>query len=162
MDLITTIMPVVTKDLPISPRFTPYGFLSRCITTRQPVVEFYLLTFPRFSLRKKEHKSYFGKNRTHDFRTSRCAGYLLPGRLLGRRADLIHHLSNNRSSAGMIGCYMRSDISLQYSFIQSIVVVVVVVVVFTLKTVLTSIQYPSLSYSSRQRNEFRWSQTNPK
>ena len=34
--------------------------------------------------------------------------------------------------------------------------VVVVVVVFTLKTVLTSIQYPSLSYSSRQRNEFPW------
>ena len=28
-------------------------------------------------LRKKEHKSYFGKNRTHDFRISRCAGYLL-------------------------------------------------------------------------------------
>ena len=24
-----------------------------------------------------EHKSYFGKNRTHDFRKSRCAGYLL-------------------------------------------------------------------------------------
>ena len=41
------------------------------------MVEFYLLTFPRFSLRKKEHKSYFGKNRTHDFRTSRCADYLL-------------------------------------------------------------------------------------
>ena len=37
-------------------------------------------------------------------------------------------------------------------------VVVVVVVVFTLKTVLTSIQYPSLSYSSRQINEFPWSQ----
>ena len=56
-------------------------FLSRCnfstLTTRQPMVEFYLLTFPRFPLRKKEHKSYFGKNRTHDFRTSRCAGYLL-------------------------------------------------------------------------------------
>ena len=52
-------------------------FLSRCkfstLTTRQPMVEFYLLTFPRFPLRKKEHKSYFGKNRTHDFRTSRCA-----------------------------------------------------------------------------------------
>ena len=46
-------------------------------TTRQPMVEFYLLTFPRFPLRKKEHKSYFGKNRTHDFRTSRCAAYLL-------------------------------------------------------------------------------------
>ena len=70
------------KDLPISPRFTPYNFLSRCkfstLTTRQPImVEFYLLTSPRFPLRKKEHKSYFGKNRTHDFRTSRCAGYLL-------------------------------------------------------------------------------------
>ena len=82
MDLIITILPVVTKDLPISPRFTPYNFLSRCkfstLTTRQPtMVEFYLLTFPRFPLRKKEHKSYFGKNRTHDFRTSRCAGYLL-------------------------------------------------------------------------------------
>ena len=81
MDLIITILPVVTKDLPISPRFTPYNFLSLCkfstLTTRQPLVEFYLLTFPHFPLRKKEHKSYFGKNRTHDFRTSRCAGYLL-------------------------------------------------------------------------------------
>ena len=58
------------------------NFLSRCkfstLTTRQPMVEFYVLTFPRFPLRKKEHKSYFGKNRTHDFRTtSRCAAYLL-------------------------------------------------------------------------------------
>ena len=26
MDLIMTILPVVTKDLPISPRFTPYDF----------------------------------------------------------------------------------------------------------------------------------------
>ena len=56
-------------------------FLSRCkfstLTTRQPMIGFYLLTFPRFPLRKKEHKSYFGKNRTHDFRTSRCAAYLL-------------------------------------------------------------------------------------
>ena len=146
MDLIITILLVVTKDLPISPRFTPYNFLiqpeygemsrltrdgtaepvsrdqilrhargqgniifpcsadheqdwqpypvdpysaicddhthtSRCkfstLTTRQPMVEFYFLTFPRFPLRKKEHKSYFGKNRTPDFRTSRCAGYLL-------------------------------------------------------------------------------------
>ena len=79
MDLIITILPVVTKDLPISPRFTP--FLSRCkfstLTTRKLMVEFYFLTFPRFPLRKKEHKSYFGKNRTHELRTSRCAGYLL-------------------------------------------------------------------------------------
>ena len=81
MDFIITILPVVTKDLPIAPRFTPYDFLSRCkfstLTTREPIVEFYLLTFPRFPLRRKEHKSYFGKNRTHDFHTSRCAGYLL-------------------------------------------------------------------------------------
>ena len=28
-------------------------------------------------LRKEEHKSYFGKNRTHDFRTGRCAVYPL-------------------------------------------------------------------------------------
>ena len=65
MDLIIiTTLPVVTKDLPISPRFTPY------LTTRQPMLEFYLLTFPRFPLRKKEHNAmtYFvGKNRTHDF-----------------------------------------------------------------------------------------------
>ena len=39
--------------------------------------EFYLLTFLRFPLRKKEHKTYFGKDRTHDFRTSKCADYLL-------------------------------------------------------------------------------------
>ena len=81
MDLVITILPVVTKDLSISPWFTPYDFLSRCrfsnLTTHQPMVELYLLTFPRFPLRKKEHKSYFGKNRTHDFRTSRCAAYLL-------------------------------------------------------------------------------------
>ena len=44
------------------------------------MVEFCLLTFSRFPLllrKKKEHKSCFDKNRTHDFRTSRCAGYLL-------------------------------------------------------------------------------------
>ena len=36
----------VTTDLPISPRFTPYDFLSRCkfsdLITRQPMVEFLL------------------------------------------------------------------------------------------------------------------------
>ena len=41
------------------------------------MVEFYLLTFLRFPLRKKVHRSYFAKNRTHDFRTSRFADYLL-------------------------------------------------------------------------------------
>ena len=102
MDLIITILPVVTKDLPISPRFTPYNFLSRCkfstlLTTRQTMVEFYLLTFPRFPLRKKKHKSYFGKNRTHDFRTSRCAAYLLDHsgdeRQRLRRQNLLWHFN---------------------------------------------------------------------
>ena len=78
MGLIITILPVVTKDLPISPRF----ILSRCkfsnlLTCQLIMVEFYFLTFPRFPLRKKEHQSYFGKNRTHNFRTSRCVGYIL-------------------------------------------------------------------------------------
>ena len=42
------------------------------------MVEFYLTHVPTLSVTKeREHKSYFGKNRTHDFRTSRCAGYLL-------------------------------------------------------------------------------------
>ena len=60
MDLILTILPLITKGLPISPRLPPYCFLSRHklsnFTTRQLMVEFYLLTFPRFPLRKKEHK----------------------------------------------------------------------------------------------------------
>ena len=55
MDLIITILPVVTKDLPISPRFTPYEFLSRCkfsnLTARQPMVEFYLTHVPTVSAR---------------------------------------------------------------------------------------------------------------
>ena len=49
----------------LSPVHALHFFLSRCkfstLTTHQPMVEFYLLTFLRFPLRKKEHKSYFGK-----------------------------------------------------------------------------------------------------
>ena len=77
MDLIITILPLVTKDLPSLPgsRLTIF-YRDASSALLQLVNEFYLLTFPRFPIRKKEHKSYFGKNRTHDFRTSRCAGYL--------------------------------------------------------------------------------------
>ena len=81
-------------------------FLSRCkfstLTTRQPMVEFYLLTFPRFPLRKKEHKSYFGKNRTHDFRTSRCAVYLLDhsGDERLRRINLLTSVPSISASTG--------------------------------------------------------------
>ena len=49
------ILPVDTKDLPISPRFSPYIFSSRCnfstSTTRRPMAEFYLLAFSRFPVR---------------------------------------------------------------------------------------------------------------
>ena len=96
MDLIITILPVVTKDLPISPRFTPYDFLPRCkfsnLTTCQLMVEFYLLTFPRFPLRKKEHKSYFGANRTHDFRVCR-----LPNSPLGRQLHVCNCCSHRNA-----------------------------------------------------------------
>ena len=80
MSLIITILPVVvTKDFPISPRFTPYDFLSRGkfskFTTRQPImmVEFYFFKFPRFPLRKKEHKFFFKLVRI-ELTTSALAG----------------------------------------------------------------------------------------
>ena len=53
-----TILPMVTKDLPISPRFSSYEVLWRfkfsTLTTRQPMVELYLLAFSRFPLRTTE------------------------------------------------------------------------------------------------------------
>ena len=66
MDLILTILPVVTKDLPISPRFTPYDFLSRC--------KFNNLTS---TYGRKNTDPTLVRIELHDFRTSRCAGYLL-------------------------------------------------------------------------------------
>ena len=57
MELIITLLPVVTKDIPNSPQFTPYNFLSRCkfstLTTRQPMVVpnvAWKLTADRYSL----------------------------------------------------------------------------------------------------------------
>ena len=89
MDLIIIILPVDTKDLPISPRFMPCDFLSRCkvstLTTRHLMVEFYLLTFPHFPFRNKDtNHTLVRKNRTHDFRTIKqvCR---LPTRPLGRQ-----------------------------------------------------------------------------
>ena len=84
-------LPVATKCLISSPLFSPYEFVSRYkfsnLATRQLLVEFYLLTFSRLPLRKKQHNSGFHKKRTHDFRTSRCTW--LPTRPLGRRGYLI-------------------------------------------------------------------------
>ena len=67
-------------------------FLSRCklrtLTPRQTMVGFYhLLTFSRFPLRKPEYKSYFEKNRTHDFRTTSKRARL-PTRPLGRSSRI--------------------------------------------------------------------------
>ena len=56
---------------------TTLGYQARPPPSSYYSAETAVLTFPRFPLRKKEHKSYFDKNRTHHFRTSRCAGYLL-------------------------------------------------------------------------------------
>ena len=46
----------------ISPRLSPHDFLSRCkfntLTTRQPIVVFYLFTFSRFPLRKPKRPAF--------------------------------------------------------------------------------------------------------
>ena len=41
------------------------------------MVEFLLTHIPTLSVTEEKTQIYFGKNRTHNFRTSRCAGYLL-------------------------------------------------------------------------------------
>ena len=103
MALNAAILPVVTKDLPISPRFTPCEFLSRCkfrtLTTRQPMVEFNLLAYSRFLSATEEIKNtnYGDRNRTHDFRTNRCACYLPSTRLdhSGEEGDALESINNN-------------------------------------------------------------------
>ena len=62
MGINVAILPAVTKDLPLSlPGSRLRFFLSRCkfrtLTTRRLMAEFYVLTFSRFPLRKKKHKS---------------------------------------------------------------------------------------------------------
>ena len=55
MGLNITVLPVVTKDLPISPRFTPYDFfiamqVHHSYKTRQPMVEILLTHVPTLSV----------------------------------------------------------------------------------------------------------------
>ena len=89
-----SILSVVTKDLCISFRFT-HDFLSRCkfstLTTRQPMVHFYLVTYSCFPLRTPEYNSCFDKNRTRDFRTTlACRLPTIPlGRLQGRHTRFV-------------------------------------------------------------------------
>ena len=96
----------------LSPVHALQFFLSRCkfstLTTRQPMVEFHLLAFPRFPLRKKEHKSYFGKNRTHDFRTSRCAAYPLDHS--GDEQLLTGNILKARSAGGVSGSLLGRSV----------------------------------------------------
>ena len=84
------ILPVVTKDLPIYPRFSLYELLSQCkvsaLTTCQPMAEF--LPTHDFRYGSQNTNSGFHRNRTHDFRTSRCTW--LRTRPLGRRVTHIH------------------------------------------------------------------------
>ena len=56
MDLIITILPVVTKDLPISPRFTPYNFFRDASSALLQLVNQWL---------------NFTYSRSHDFRYER-------------------------------------------------------------------------------------------
>ena len=58
MDLIITILPVVTKDLPISPRFTPYNFfiamqVQHSYNSSTNVVEFLLTHVSTLSVTKE-------------------------------------------------------------------------------------------------------------
>ena len=58
MDLIITILPVVTKDLPISPRFTPYNFfiamqVQHSYNSSTNLVEFLLTHVPTLSVTKE-------------------------------------------------------------------------------------------------------------
>ena len=81
MDLIITILPVVTKDLPISPRFTPYDFYrDACLAILQLVNQWLNFTSSR------SHAFRYGRKNIEptlvriDLTTSalsRCAGYLL-------------------------------------------------------------------------------------
>ena len=76
-----TFLPVARKDLPISPRFTLYNFFIAMQVQHSynsSTNGWILLTrVPTFSVTKERTQIILGKNRTHDFRTSRCAAYLL-------------------------------------------------------------------------------------
>ena len=61
-------------------RLTIFFYRDASSALLQLVSQWLNFTYSRshsFRYERKNTKSYFGKNRTHDFRTSRCAGYLL-------------------------------------------------------------------------------------
>ena len=84
MDLIITILPVVTKDLPISPRFTPYIFFYRDANSAllQLVNQWLNFTYSRSHAfhyeRKNTNPTLVRIELTTSALTSRCdADYLL-------------------------------------------------------------------------------------
>ena len=106
-DCNVAILPVATKDLlPISPRFSPYEFLSRCkistFTRRKPMVEL-LLTFSRFPLRKPEYKIWFSQEPNSRLLVRGYLLIVLQTRPLGRRgcgvARPTHRLSTSDTNA---------------------------------------------------------------
>ena len=77
---LVAILTVVTKGLLISPRFTPYEFLSHVSSALLQIVNQWLnFTYSRTNAFRygRQNKNPADKNRTHNFRTSRCAGHLL-------------------------------------------------------------------------------------
>ena len=97
-----TLPPCLWSDLPISPRFSPYEILSRCkfssLTPRQPIVEFYLLTFSRFPLRKPEIQIlvFTRIELTTSALLDRCTW--LPSRPLGRRGCIVYRMVAHRTA----------------------------------------------------------------
>ena len=58
MDLIITILPVVTKDLPVSPRFTPYNFYRDASSALLQLVDQWLnFTYSRSHAFRYERKN---------------------------------------------------------------------------------------------------------
>ena len=73
MDLIVNILPVVTKDVPISHRFTPYEFYRDASSAILQLVNQWLnFTYSRFHAFRygRKNSNPTGKNQTRGFRTA--------------------------------------------------------------------------------------------
>ena len=97
---------VVTRDLPISPLFTPTIAMQvqHSYTPRQPKVELFVLPSLRFTLRKPEEKFTPAESRTHKFRLS--------GRML---YPLVHGGSPLASTGTLRLVHHRLEFGREYS-----------------------------------------------
>ena len=96
MDLIITILPVVTKDLPISPWFTPYNFLSRCkfSTLLQLVNQWLNFTYSRSHFRYERKNTNTTLVRI-ELTTSALAGVQVTYQTTRATSAAIYHGTNN-------------------------------------------------------------------